>query len=409
MTRAVSVAITGIGLVTPAGVGTKPSWRRLLSASPTAGKDPRLAGLSIDISCRVHDFDTAADIAPTLTRRLDLSAQYALVAAQEAVRDAGHDCSVWDAGRVGVVLGSAAGGVQAYEHETERYLDRGQAAVTATFLPRYLPNMAVGHVAQILNAQGPSLHTSTACASGTTAIGLGVSLLRSGACDIVVAGGTEAFTTPVITSAFARMRALSKRVDDPSAASRPFDVDRDGFVMSEGAGVLVLERADQARRRGTPGYAHIVGYGASSDAHHPVAPHPEGRGVRAAILAALDDARARPREVDHVNAHGTSTPANDAVEGAVLAELFPHHPAVTAPKGVVGHMIGAAGAVEAAFTALSLAHGVIPPCANLDTPDPSLRVDTVRGSARHGDIGLALSNSFGFGGHNAVLAMRPAV
>jgi 3-oxoacyl-[acyl-carrier-protein] synthase II len=408
MTPAVPVAITGIGLVTPAGVGTLASWRRLLAGSPTAAKDPRLAGLSVDFSCRVRDFDTAADLAPALARRLDLSAQYALVAAREAVRDAGHDTAVWDAGRVGVVLGSAAGGVQAYEREAERYFTRGPAAVTAAFLPQYLPNMAVGHVAQFLNAQGPSLHVSTACASGTTAVGLGVSLLRSGVCDIVVAGGTEAFTTPVITSAFARMRALSRRVDDPAAASRPFAVDRDGFVMGEGAGVLVLERADRARRRGTPGYAHIVGYGASSDAHHPVAPHPAGRGVRAAVLAALADARARPWDVGHINAHGTSTPANDAVEGAVLAELFPHGPPVTASKGVVGHMIGAAGAVEAAFTALSLTHRVIPPCVNLDSPDPAIAVNTVRGGPLRGDIGLALSNSFGFGGHNAVLAMRPA-
>ncbi|MEU4796669.1 beta-ketoacyl-[acyl-carrier-protein] synthase family protein [Streptomyces sp. NPDC023327] len=401
------IAVTGIGLVTPAGVGTAASWRNLRAGRSMAATDPELAGLAVDIACRVPRFDTALAAATAEERNLDRCTQFALVAAREAVQDAGHDTTAWPSERVAVVLGSATGGTRTWEEQCERFVTTGVRGVTAAFLPKFLPNMLAGQLSRLLNARGPSLHTSTACASGATAIGIAVSLLRSRACDIAVVGGAEAAVTPMVVSAFTRLRALSRRTADPAGASRPFDKDRSGFVIAEGAGILVLERADYARRRRHPGYAHIVGYGSSSDAHHPVAPHPQGTGARQAIGAALADAGANRGEVDHVNAHGTGTKLNDAVEGKVLEDLFEQRPSVTANKGVLGHMLGGAGAVEAAFTALSIAHRVIPVCTNLDTQDPALFLDTVRTAERVQDIRLALSNSFGFGGHNCVLALRP--
>ncbi|SDK31275.1 beta-ketoacyl-[acyl-carrier-protein] synthase family protein [Streptomyces indicus] len=406
-TRTPDVAVTGIGLVTPAGTGREASWDGVCSGRPTAATDPELAGEPVDFSCRVRDFDPVRDLEDPQAWRYDRCTQFALAAAREAVGDAGLDPVAWPGERVGVVLGTAVGGISTLLPQARKFDATGAGGLSPMLLAKFLPNMAAGHLSIALGARGPSLQTSTACAAGATAVGLALFLLRSGACDIVVAGGAEAGVIPMMTSAFARMRALSRRTGEPAAASRPFDRDRDGFVMGEGAGVLVLERAADAARRGRTGYALLAGYGATSDAHHPVAPHPEGRGARAAIRAALADAGAAGTEVDHVNAHGTSTPLNDAVEGAALRQLLGTGASVTSTKGVTGHLLGAAGAVEAAFTALTIARGLAPPCANLTHPDPALDLDLIRGPARPQRPTLALSNSFGFGGHNAVLAFRP--
>ncbi|MDN3020982.1 beta-ketoacyl-[acyl-carrier-protein] synthase family protein [Streptomyces sp. S.PB5] len=403
------VAVTGIGLVTPGGTGREATWSRVVEGRPTAARDPELAGLRVDFACRVGDYDPGRAVPGGRPWQYDRHCQFALTAAGEAVADAGLDPDGWDGERVAVVVGTAFGGTTTQLAQHRTYLERGSALVSPLLVPMFLPNMAAGQVAIRLKARGPVLSTSTACASGATALGVAWDLVRSGACDIAVAGAADAAVHPLWVSGFDRMGALSRRTGEPGAASRPFDAGRDGFVMGEGAGVLVLERADRARARGRPGYALIAGYGASADAHHAVAPDPSGRGIELATRRALAAAGATPAEVAHINAHGTSTPLNDAAEAALITGRFPHRPSVTSAKGVLGHLLGAAGAVEAALTVLSLARETVPPVANLDSPGPGIDLDTVTKAARTQRILLALSNSFGFGGHNAVLAFRSAV
>ncbi|MGW8378358.1 beta-ketoacyl-[acyl-carrier-protein] synthase family protein [Streptomyces sp. ODS28] len=404
------LAVTGIGLVTPGGVGAKETWARVCSGTPTAAGDPELAELPVDFSCRVPGFDPRVHAGGAQPWRNDRFTQLALAAAHEAVSGAGLDPAAWDASRVAVVLGSAAGGVGTYEAQHRTLLSSGPGAVSPLTLPGFLPNMAAGRLAIDLRAQGPVAHTATACASGATAVITAALLLDSGACDIAVAGGADAMVTRTCATAFARMGALSRGTGDPACASRPFDAGRDGFVLAEGAGVLVLERAAHAAARGARAHAVLAGHGSSADAYHPVAPHPRGEGLRRALHQALASADAAPHEVDHVNAHGTGTPLNDKAEAAVLREeLGAGPPSVTSAKGVLGHTMGAAGAVEAALTALSAAHQLAPPTANFRTPDADTAgIDVVRGEPRDHGIRLALSNSCGFGGHNTVLAFRPA-
>lgn len=398
-------AVTGIGMVTPGGVGVESSWRAIRDGRPTATRDPSLAGMPVDFTCRVPDFDADALLGRRTAWRLDRYVHLALVAAREAIADAGLHPAGWDGTRVGVVMGNALGGVGTFTAQHSTLLDEGPEKVSALLIPMMGVNMVAGHLAIDSRARGPNLVTTTACASATTAIGTARDLLRAGRCDIVLAGGAEAGLSRPIVAGFARMGALSGRVDDPAAASRPFERDRDGFVAAEGAAVLVLERPEHARARGARIRARVSGYGASADAHHATAPDPSGAGVETAIRQALADAGVRPSDVDHVNAHGTSTPLNDAVEAEVLHRMFADRPAVTSVKGVTGHPLGAAGAIEAACTALSIADSVVPPTANLDTPDPALDIDIVHGGARSMPVGVAVSNSFGFGGQNAVLVL----
>ncbi|MFG2624631.1 beta-ketoacyl-[acyl-carrier-protein] synthase family protein [Streptomyces sp. NPDC048473] len=402
------IAVTGLGLLTPAGNGVAENWARVLDAEPAAAPDPALAGLLVDFSCRAADFDPVAHFGRRRAWRLDRYVQLALIAAAEAVHDSGLDPAGWDGARVGVVLGNALGGTATFEQQV-RTLDRqGAAAVSPMLVPMSAVNMVSGYAAMEFGALGPNLVTATACASAATAIGTARDLLRSGTCDVVITGGTEASLTPTVLSGFARMGALSKRRDDPAAASRPFDTDRDGFVAAEGAGVLVLERLADARARGARVRARLSGYGASADAHHATAPDPEGRGAERAIRTALRDAGVAPDEVDHVNAHGTSTPLNDLTEARVLKRVLGTRPVVTSSKGVTGHSLGAAGAIEAALTVLALEQGTVPPTANLDSVDPAIEVDIVAKAPRALPIGVALSNSFGFGGQNAVLVFTAA-
>ncbi|HET8658566.1 MAG TPA: beta-ketoacyl-[acyl-carrier-protein] synthase family protein [Micromonosporaceae bacterium] len=402
------VVVTGLGLVTPAGIGVATSWARILRGEPTAARDPALAGLPVDFSCRVPGFHAQELVGRRLAWRTDRYTQLAVVAAREAVADAGLDPAGWDGARVGVVVGNALGGTETFERQQRVLRDEGADQVSAMVIPMMGVSMVAGYLAIDARATGPNLVTGTACASGTTAIGTALHLLRAGACDVVLAGGTEASLSPTVIAGFAQMGALSRRSADPAAASRPFDVDRDGFVPAEGAGMLVLERLADARARGARVRARLAGYGASADAYHATSPDPAGAGVERAIRRALADAGVAPGEVDHVNAHGTSTPLNDVAEAAVLRRVFGTRPAVTSVKGVTGHPLGGAGAIEAACTVLSVQHGVVPPTANLCRPDPRVECDVVAEAPRAMPVRVAVSNSFGFGGQNAVLVLSAA-
>jgi len=404
--RAEEIAVTGIGLVTAGGVGTEATWEAVCAGRSTARTDPALEGLPVTLSCRVPP----AEERPGRLWRHDRSTRFLLLAAEEALASAGLAGRDWDPARVAVVVGTAAGGIDTLETQHRRLLTGGHTTVSPMTLPAFLPNMAAGHLALELGARGPSLQTSTACASGATALITACLLLRAGACDIAVAGGTDAMATPLCAAAFAKMGALSRREHDPGRASRPFDKERDGFVLGEGSALLVLERRRHAEARGARLLALLAGHGSTSDAHHPTAPHPEGAGLRAAIEAALADAGAHADDVDHINAHGTSTPLNDRAEAAVIRALFAaRHPPVTSAKGALGHTMGAAGAVEAALTVLTIARGTIPPTANFEAPDDTTAgIDVVTGVPRNQRPGLALSHSLGFGGHNTVLALTPA-
>ena len=354
-------------------------------------------------------FDVDRFTGRRISRHYDRSTQFALVAARAALNDARITTATLQEARVAVVIGTAFGGTQTFEDNHARLLAAGPEAVNARFLPKGLVNMVSGILSIELGATGPNMVVSTACASGTTAIGIGLGLLRTDVADIVVCGGTDASVTPLHVAGFNKLRALTRaRNHPPAGASRPFDRDHDGFVMAEGAGMLVLERdADATARAATP-YARLAGYGASADAHHVTAPHPDGHGAKAAIRAACRDAGLDPAEINHVNAHATSTPTGDAVEASVIADLVPRA-AVTSTKGVTGHTLGAAGAVEAAYTALALHTQTVPPTASLQTPcDQAGVLDLVTGTARTGRFETAISNSFGFGGHNAVLAFTAA-
>ncbi len=403
-------AITGIGLVTPAGLGRAANWAAVRAGRPTARPVAALDGAPVGFASAVPDtFDVDRLTGRRVARHHDRGTQFALVAARAALADARITAADLAEARVAVVMGTAFGGVRTFEENHARLLASGPAAVEARFLPKALVNMVSGILAIELGATGPSLVVSTACASGATAIGVGLAVLRSGTADLVVCGGVDASITPLHVAGFHKLRALtSARKHPPASACRPFDRDHDGFVMAEGAAVLVLERGDDARARGVRSYAALAGYGASADAHHIPAPHPTGDGAKAAIRAACRDAGLDPGQIDHVNAHATSTPIGDQVEAAVIAELTPAA-AVTSTKGVTGHTMGAAGAIEAAYTALALHTQVVPPTANLREPCETARgLDLVAGDARPGRFDTAISTSFGFGGHNAVLALTRA-
>ncbi len=405
--REQEIAVTGLGLVTPAGHGPEAFWDGLTAGRPTAARDPGLAGLPVEISCPVVEPDVPALLGRRLSWRLDRFIQLALVAARDAVRDAALDPEGWDAPRVAVVIGTGNGGGDQRDRDYARLAAGRPRSVSPTSLPRSLPNMAAGEVSTDLHALGPSLSVSTACASGATALGVARDLLRSGTCDIAVAGGTDTARAPFAAVGFAQLGALSRR-HEPSAASRPFDADRDGFVLGEGAGILVLERLEHARARRAPLRAYLGGYGASADGHHHTNPSPHGEGLHRAMSTALRDAGLSPHDVHHVNAHATSTEAGDRAEARAVRALFGTPPPVTAPKGVTGHTLAASGAVEAAATVLTLQHQQIPPTANLDRLDPDIELDVVTKAPRPRRMEAALSNSCGFGGQNAALLFRTA-
>ncbi|MBC2878612.1 MULTISPECIES: beta-ketoacyl-[acyl-carrier-protein] synthase family protein [Streptomyces] len=398
------VAVTGLGLVTPAGHTASANWEALCRGRSLAATDPELAGLPVDFSCRVRDLDVDGELGRSRARRTDRFIQFALIAARRAVADAGLDPSSWRGERIGVILGVGSNSLSSYVDEFCRLGAGKPERVSPLALPRSVPNMAASEVAIDLGVRGPNFTTSSACASGATAIGVARDLLRSGTCDIVLAGGSESARSRMATTCFTRMRALSRRREQPALACRPFDAERDGMVLGEGAAVLVLERPATARARRARVLALLRGYGAGSDAYHPVAPHPGGEGAARAVSAALADAGCGPRDIGLVNAHGTATVLSDASEAAALTRVFgADAPPVTASKGVIGHTLGAAGAVQAAYTVLALRHGAVPPVANFAHQEGDHKLDIVAGHPRATAAEAGISCSFGFGGQNAVL------
>ncbi|MEV6582690.1 beta-ketoacyl-[acyl-carrier-protein] synthase family protein [Streptomyces sp. NPDC051582] len=398
MTRRSEAVVTGLGLVTAAGCDRDTTWSAVRDGRATAVPDPLLHGLPVSLSCRVPELDH-----PVLRRRgsarLDPVDRFGLVAAAQALDQAGLDPREWDGDRVAVVTGGGVGGVLTQDEALARLGELGPQFVSPYFLPGYLINMTCANIALRFGVTGPALATSTACASGTTALGVARDLLATDRCDIALVCGAEAAVTRLLVTGFSQLGALS------DTGSRPFDAARDGFVIAEGAGALVLERPEHAAARSARPLGRLIGHGATTDAHHLVAPHPEGRGAERAVRAALADAGVAPGDVGHVNAHGTATRQNDAVEAAVLRRVFPHRPPVTSAKGALGHTLGASGAIEAALTVLALAEGIVAPTAGLAETDPGVGIDVVGGTARKHPAQIAVSNSFGFGGHNAVAVL----
>ncbi|MCX4680408.1 beta-ketoacyl-[acyl-carrier-protein] synthase family protein [Streptomyces sp. NBC_01433] len=403
-------AVTGIGLVTAAGVGAEAAWSGVSGAAtaPSVVRRPELADLPCDFFYTITGLDTKAVLGVAAQRLMDRFAQLAVIAAREAVADAGLDPSVWDSGRVGVVIGSAHGGLPFYDEQHIALTGRGARRVSPKLAPLIVVNGAASSVTLDLGIHGPSQAVSTACSSGTVAIGTAHQMLRTGACDIVIAGGAESSCTRLLLASACQMKAVSTRREDPEAACRPFDTHRDGFVVGEGAGLLVLEHPEHARARGATVRAHVDGYGASSDAHSTVAPDPDGLGIERALRAALADAGLSPSDVGHVNAHGTSTVANDLIEATMLHRVLGEGPLVTSTKAMTGHTLGAAGGIEAALTVLALQHQLVPPTVNLDAPDPAIPVDVVSKEARAAVFDCAVKTSLGFGGHNAALVLTRA-
>jgi 3-oxoacyl-[acyl-carrier-protein] synthase II len=402
------VAVTGIGVKTPAGCDVDAFWSTLLEGRSRAARIARYdpSALPVQFGCEVVDFDPIAYLGPKDSRRVDRTSQLGVAAAIDALADAG-DPGV-DPARCAVVAGSGVGGLITLEEQIGIYLERGASRVSPFLVPMMMANATAGTIAMRFGWTGPNLCIATACAASANAIGEAARLIRDGSADVVMTGGAESSLTPTTISAFARLGALSSRNDDPERASRPFDVDRDGFVMGEGAAFLVLERLDAAVARGARVYGEVAGYGRTADAYHITAPAPGGGGAAACMQQALDDAGVTPDAIRHVNAHGTSTPLNDAAEAEALRKVFGEAPPpVTSTKGVTGHLIGAAGATETAATLLALRDGVVPPTANHERTSDDIQLDVVAGSPRPIERGPAISNSFGFGGHNVSLVLVP--
>lgn len=410
MTGRVRVAVTGVGVKTPVGNDVKELADGLAEGRPTAAPVPALVAhdIAVTFACLVPEFDHTPYATLRELRQLDRATFLAVAAATDAVGAAGL-APLAAPERVGVTVGIGGGGLAAAEELMREYGDRPNR-VPAFTVPRMMASATAARIGIRIGARGPALTYAMACASGAAAIGEAMLKIRSGELDVVVAGGAEAPVSPVLVSSFARMRAMSERNDDPTAASRPFDVGRDGFVMGEGAAFLVLESWSHARARGAEIIGELLGYGANSDAHHIVAPRPDGTVAAECMRRALVDAGLTPADVGHVNAHGTSTPYNDLAEALAIVDCFgPDGPPVTAPKGVLGHSLGAAGAVEAVVTLLSAVSGTVPPVANFTHGDGTTGlIDIVSGGPRVVSPAPALSNSFAFGGHNVSLVFAPA-
>jgi 3-oxoacyl-[acyl-carrier-protein] synthase II len=401
------VAVTGLGVKSPAGNDVASFWETVLAGRSMAANIERFdtSDLPVRFACEVKGFDAVEYLGPKEVRRVDRNAQLGFAAGIDAFRDAGDTGA--DPARCAVVAGVGIGGLATLEDQEKVLIERGPTRVTPFLVPMMMPNATPAIVAMELGWTGPNICIATACAAGTHAVGEGARLIRDGTSDVVLAGGAEAVVTPIAIAAFARMGALSGRHDDPASASRPFDVDRDGFVMGEGAAFLVLERLDRALARGARIYGEVLGYGRNADAYHITAPSPGGSGATACMQLALEDAGLQPSAIGHINAHGTSTPLNDASEAEAINKVFDGSPPpVTSTKGVTGHLIAAAGAVEAVASILAVRDGMAPPTANHQQADAEMGIDVIAGSPRKLS-GPVLSNSFGFGGHNATLVVGP--
>ena len=405
------VVVTGLGLVTPIGSGTESFWDGLMTGRSGAAPITQFEteSLPVRIACEVTDFDPTDYVDARQIGRTDRFTQMAVAAASLAIEEAGEFDFEKTGDRIGVIIGSGIGGIGTIEREHDALLKGGPRRVSPFMVPRLMPNAAAAAVAMKFKLFGPNYAPTSACATGAHAVGEAYRNLQAGAADVMIAGGTEAALTPLSVAAFARMQALSRRNDDPERASRPFEKNRDGFVFGEGAGALILETREHAESRGAPILAEVAGYGASADAFHVTQPDPDGAGASLAMRAALNDAGANPDEVDYINAHGTSTPYNDRVETVAIKATFGTEAKripVSSTKSQTGHLLGAAGAVEAAVSVLAVSRDVIPGTINLEEADPECDLDYVGDGPREAAIRLALSNSFGFGGQNACLAFR---
>jgi len=405
------VVVTGTGLVTPLGTGVQKTWDRLCAGKSGVDLITKFdtTEYAVKIAAEVRDFEVEGFIDPKVAKHLELFVQYAVASAIMARDDAGLEINEANSDRIGVFTGNGIGGLPTIEHYHQVLLERGPKRITPFFIPMVISNMSAGQVSIILGAKGPNLSVTTACAAGTHAVGEAFRTISRGDCDVAITGGSESTVCPMAVAGFNAMKALSKRNDDPRAASRPFDRDRDGFIIAEGGGMLVLEELDRAVKRGARIYAEVVGYGLSGDAYHMAAPPEDGAGAARSMQMALNDAGLNPEDIDYINAHGTSTPLNDVVETRAIKKVFGNYAdrlAISSTKSMTGHMLGGAGGIESVFTALTVYHGVIPPTINLEHPEPECDLDYVPNQARERQIRAAVSNSFGFGGTNAVLVMK---
>jgi len=405
------VAVTGVGLVSPVGLTTRETWEALLAGRSGVGPITRFD--ATDYACRiaaeVKGFEPEKFLEKKEARKFDTFIHYAVAAAKEALADSGVVIDDGNAESVGVCIGAGIGGLPLIEEMKVTLLEKGPRRISPFFIPGLIANMPAGLISILTGAKGPNTAVATACATSAHAIGDAANIIRRGDADVMIAGGTESVVVPLAIGGFAAMRALSTRNDDPAAASRPWDRDRDGFVLGEGAGVLVLEEMRGAVARGATIYAEVAGYGMSGDAYHISAPSDDGDGPYRVMRNTLRDAGLPPEAVDYVNAHGTSTPHGDKVETVALKRAFGEHArklAVSSTKSMTGHLLGAAGGLEAGITVLAIRHGVIPPTINYVTPDPECDLDYTPNTARERAVGVALSNSFGFGGTNACLLMK---
>ncbi len=405
------VVITGLGAVTPLGVDVESTWQALVDGRSGAGEITQFdsSDYAVHFACEVKGFDPTEYIDRKQARRMDRFAHLIVAAARQAEADAGLEIAT-EADRVGAAVATGIGGLKAFQDCYDELLERGPDRVNPFSIPEIIPNMGAAWVSMQLGTKGPLSSQCTACAASNMAIGDGLDSIRLGRADVMLCGGTEAPITEVGIAGFSAMRALSRRNDAPEKGSRPFDAGRDGFVMGEAGAVVVLEELEHAQRRGAKIYAELLGYGLSSDAQHITEPDPSGENPARAMTMALRDAGVDPGEVDYINAHGTSTPLGDSAETRViklaLGEENARNTPVSSTKGATGHCLGAAGAVEATFSILAVHHGVLPPTINYEDPDPECDLDYIPNESRDADVRVALSNSFGFGGHNATIVLR---
>ncbi|EHQ62339.1 3-oxoacyl-(acyl carrier protein) synthase II [Paenibacillus dendritiformis C454] len=402
------VVVTGMGVVTALGSDLDTLWRSLMEGKSGISQIETFdtTDYPTKIASSVKDFNPEDYIDKKETRRMDRFVQFGIAASKKALEDAGLDMDQTNRDRVGVIVGSGIGGLGTWEEQHRILLEKGVKRVSPFFIPMMIANMASGHISMMIGARGPNTAAVSACATGTHSIGDAFKIIQRGDADVMICGGAEATIRPIGMAGFCAMRAMSTRNDEPERASRPFDVDRDGFVMGEGSGVLVLESLEHALQRGARIYAEVAGYGMSADAHHITEPDPEGPAL--CMTRAIQDAGFQPEQIDYINAHGTSTPVGDKSETrAIKAALGDHarNVAISSTKSMTGHLLGAAGGVEAVICALTLQHGMIPPTINLEIQDPECDLDYVPNVPRKADVRTAMSNSFGFGGHNATVVL----
>jgi 3-oxoacyl-[acyl-carrier-protein] synthase II len=406
------VVVTGLGAITPVGNDVATTWRALQAGTSGARNITKFDASSFPVrfACEVKGFDPLKTMERKEAKRADLYTQYAVAASVEAMADAGLSTGVYDVDRTGVIVGSGIGGLKSFEEQHDVYRERGASKISPFFIPMFIADIASGVVSMRFNARGPNYATVSACATSAHAIGDAFRCIQYGDADIVITGGAEATVTPMAIGGFANMTALSERNDSPETASRPFDAQRDGFVMGEGAAILILEELEHARKRGARIYGEVVGYRASGDAYHLTGQLPDHEGLQRAMRGALADAGMTPHEVDYVNAHGTSTPLNDSNEATAIAKVFGDAApklSVSSTKSMTGHMLGAAGAVELIASLLAIRDQVVPPTINYCTPDPACGdLDFTPNKARQREVRAALSNSAGFGGHNVSLVVK---